>query len=88
MAGGIHRKLGVSMNQVLLLDNRSMSYHFQKSNGVPIPDFFADRNDQEFLQGVYTNILRHASTLEDVRVGNFAKSVAGSLKNTSSHRYV
>jgi len=63
------RKLGVSMNQVLLLDNRSMSYHFQKANGVPIPDFFADRNDQVFLQGAYTNILRHASTLEDVRVG-------------------
>ena len=78
------RKLGVSVNQVLLLNNRSMSYHlteslFRISLLIRTTSFSCKERTQTFFI---------ISVLENLSELVFRQSFAGSLKNTSTHRYV
>jgi hypothetical protein len=81
-------EIGCSMNQVLLLDNRSMSYHFSKKRTESLFRISLLIGTTRFSCKERTPTFFVMPVLWKMSEWVFRQSFAGSLKNTSTHRYV
>jgi len=57
--------LGLSLKNVILVDNAPVSYSLQPQNGIPIKTWIDDQNDKELLN--LLPVLEYLSHAEDVR---------------------
>lgn len=58
-------RLGRNLGDVIILDNSPISYLFQPECGMPILNWYDDKNDQELTK--YIPILERLAFVEDVR---------------------
>lgn len=56
--------LGRNLEDIIILDNSPISYLFQPDNGMPIKNWYDDRQDTELLD--YIHILEKLATCDDV----------------------
>jgi len=59
---------GISLLDIIIIDNSVLSFSFQLDNGIPILPFYDNKDDNE-LQ-VLTNYLNHLSKIPDIRMEN------------------
>jgi carboxy-terminal domain RNA polymerase II polypeptide A small phosphatase len=57
-------RLGRKISDIILLDNSPISYIFQPENGMPIKNWYEDRDDTELLQ--YGKVLERLAFVDDV----------------------
>lgn len=58
-------RLGRNLSDVILLDNSPISYLFQPECGMPIVNWYDDKQDQELIK--YIPILERLAFVEDIR---------------------